>query len=271
MLNITLPGGDVRQVEVGTTVEALCREISMGLFRAATAARVDGAVVDLRTPLTADCTVEILTFADEDGRKAYRHTVSHILAQAVMHLFPNAKFAIGPAIDNGFYYDFDVETAFSVDDLAKIEDEMRAIIKQELPIEKFELDVEEAKKLMADQPYKLELIEEHAGKGEKISFYRQGDFVDLCAGPHLMTTGGIKAVKLQSATGAYWRGSEKNKMLQRIYGTAFPKKSELDAYLEQQEEAKKRDHNKLGRELEYFTTSEVIGQGLPILMPRVHA
>ena len=268
MLNITLPGGDIRQVEAGTTVEALCRDISMGLFRAATAARVDGAVVDLRTPLTADCAVEILTFNDEDGRKAYRHTVSHILAQAVMHLFPNAKFAIGPAIDNGYYYDFDVERAFTPEDLAAIEAEMQAIIKQELPIERFELDVAEAEKLMADQPYKLELIAEHAGKGEKISFYRQGDFVDLCAGPHLLTTGGIKAVKLLSATGAYWRGSEKNKMLQRIYGTAFPKRSELDAWIEQQEEAKKRDHNKLGRELELFTTSDVIGQGLPILLPK---
>ena len=268
MLNITLKGGDVRAVAENTTIEALCQEISMGLFRAACAARLDGQVVDLRTPLTADATLEILTFDDPDGQKAYRHTASHILAQAVMRLFPGVKFAIGPAIDNGFYYDFDKETAFTPEDLEKIEAEMKAIIKEDLPIERFELPIEEARTLMADQPYKLELMEEHAASGEPISFYRQGDFTDLCAGPHLMRTGGIKAYKLTSCTGAYWRGSEKNKMLQRIYGTAFPKRADLDAYLEQVEEAKKRDHNKLGRELELFTTSDVIGQGLPILLPK---
>ena len=268
MLNITLKGGDVRAVAENTTIEALCQEISMGLFRAACAARLDGQVVDLRTPLTADATLEILTFDDPDGQKAYRHTASHILAQAVMRLFPGVKFAIGPAIDNGFYYDFDKETAFTPEDLEKIEAEMKAIIKEDLPIERFELPIEEARTLMADQPYKLELMEEHAASGEPISFYRQGDFTDLCAGPHLMRTGGIKAYKLTSCTGAYWRGSEKNKLLQRIYGTAFPKRADLDAYLEQVEEAKKRDHNKLGRELELFTTSDVIGQGLPILLPK---
>ena len=268
MLNITLKGGDVCHVAENTPVEALCREISMGLFRAACAARVNGQVVDLRTPLTEDATLEILTFDDPDGQKAYRHTASHILAQAVMRLFPGVKFAIGPAIDNGFYYDFDKDGAFTPEDLEKIEAEMKAIIKEELPIERFELPIEEARKLMADQPYKLELMEEHAASGEAISFYKQGDFTDLCAGPHLMTTGGVKAFKLTSCTGAYWRGSEKNKMLQRIYGTAFPKRADLDAYLEQVEEAKKRDHNKLGRELELFTTSDIIGQGLPILLPK---
>ena len=242
MLNITCKGGDVRQVEPGTTVEALCRDISMGLYRAACAARLNGKVVDLRTVLNEDAELEILTFDDEDGKKAYRHTASHILAQAVLRLFPDTKLAIGPAIDGGFYYDFDSEKAFLPEDLAAIEQEMNKIIKEALPIEQFLLPAEEARQLMADQPYKLELLEEHASKGEAISFYRQGDFVDLCAGPHLPDTGRVKAVKLTSCTGAYWRGNEKNKMLQRIYGTAFPKKAELDAYLEQIEEAKKRDH-----------------------------
>ncbi|MBE6758179.1 MAG: threonine--tRNA ligase [Ruminococcaceae bacterium] len=268
MLNITLKGGDVKQVEHGTTIDALCREISMGLYRNACAARLNGAVVDLRTALTADAQLEILTFADPDGARAYRHTASHILAQAVRRLFPEVKLAIGPAVDNGFYYDFDRDVAFTPDDLAKIENEMRAIMKEALPIEAFELPPDEARARMADEPYKLELMEEHADKGETIKFYRQGDFTDLCAGPHLPDTGCVKAVKLTSCTGAYWRGNEKNKMLQRIYGTAFPKKSELEAYLLQVEEAKKRDHNKLGRELELFTTSEIIGQGLPIMLPK---
>ncbi len=268
MLNITLKGGDVKAVAENTTIDALCREISMGLYRNACAARLNGKVVDLRTALTADGELEILTFTDPDGAWAYRHTASHILAQAVRHLFPEVKLAIGPAVDNGFYYDFDRETPFTPEDLTKIEDEMRAIAKQALPIEAFELSVDEARALMKDEPYKLELIEEHAGKGETIKFYRQGDFTDLCAGPHLPDTGYVKAVKLTSCTGAYWRGNEKNKMLQRIYGTAFPKKSELEEYLLQVEEAKKRDHNKLGRELELFTTSDVIGQGLPIMLPK---
>ena len=267
MLNITLKGGDVRQVAENTTVEALCRDISMGLYRAACAARVDGETVDLRTPLTRDCTVEILTFEDEEGCRAFRHTASHILAQAVMHLFPEVKFAIGPAIENGFYYDFDKAEPFTADELEKIEKEMAAIAKEALPIERFEMDITEARKLMEDQPYKLELMEEHAGKGEAISFYRQGDFTDLCAGPHLMTTAPVKAVKLTSCTGAYWRGNEKNKMLSRIYGTAFPKKAELDAYLEQLEEAKKRDHRRLGKELGLFTILDE-GPGFPFFLPK---
>ncbi len=267
MLNITLKGGDSRQVAENTTVEALCRDISMGLYRAACAARVDGETVDLRTPLTKDCAVEILTFEDEDGRRAFRHTASHILAQAVMRLFPDVKFAIGPAIDNGFYYDFDKAEPFTADDLEKIEKEMAAIVKEGLPIERFELDIGEARGLMESQPYKLELMEEHAGKGEAISFYRQGDFTDLCAGPHLMTTAPVKAVKLTSCTGAYWRGDEKNKMLSRIYGTAFPKKAELDEYLERLEEAKKRDHRKLGKELGLFTILDE-GPGFPFFLPK---
>ena len=267
MLNITLKGGDVRQVEENTTVEALCRDISMNLYRAACAARINGEVCDLRTPLTEDCTLEILTFEDEDGQRAFNHTASHILAQAVMHLFPDTKFAIGPAIDNGFYYDFDKETPFTAEDLEKLEKEMAAIAKAALPIERFALDIEEAHKLMADQPYKIELMDEHAGKGEAISFYTQGDFTDLCAGPHLMTTAPVKAVKLTSCTGAYWRGSEKNKMLSRIYGTAFPKKSELDAYLARLEEAKKRDHRRLGQELGLFTMLDE-GPGFPFFLPK---
>ena len=267
MLNITLKGGDVRQVEENTTVEALCRDISMNLYRAACAARINGEVCDLRTPLTEDCTLEILTFEDEDGQRAFNHTASHILAQAVMHLFPDTKFAIGPAIDNGFYYDFDKETPFTAEDLEKLEKEMAAIAKAALPIERFALDIEEAHKLMADQPYKIELMDEHAGKGEAISFYTQGDFTDLCAGPHLMTTAPVKAVKLTSCTGAYWRGSEKNKMLSRIYGTAFPKKSELDAYLARLEEAKKRDHRRLGKELGLFTMLDE-GPGFPFFLPK---
>ena len=267
MLHITLKGGDVREVAENTTAEELCRDISMGLFRAACAVRIDGAVCDLRTPLTRDCAVEFLTFEDEDGRKAFRHTASHILAQAVLHLFPGVKFAIGPAIDNGFYYDFDREEAFSADDLEKIEAEMARIAKEALPIERFELPIGEARALMADQPYKLELMEEHADKGEAISFYRQGDFTDLCAGPHLMTTAPVKAVKLTACTGAYWRGSEKNKMLSRIYGIAFPKKSELDAYLERLEEAKKRDHRRLGRELGLFVMQDE-GPGFPFFLPK---
>ena len=267
MLHITLKDGDVREVRENTTVEALCRELSMGLYRAACAARIDGQVCDLRTPLTKDCALEILTFEDEDGRRAFRHTASHILAQAVMRLFPDVKFAIGPAIDNGFYYDFDKDTPFTQEDLEKLEKEMTAIAKESLPIERFGLEIGDARELMRDQPYKLELMEEHAGKGEAISFYRQGDFTDLCAGPHLMTTAPVKAVKLTSCTGAYWRGSEKNKMLSRIYGTAFPKKAELDAYLEQLEEAKKRDHRKLGKELGLFALMDE-GPGFPFFLPK---
>ena len=268
MIKVTLKDGSLRELEAPVSVAEFTKGISMGLYRNACCALVDGKVADLCDVIDRDCSLEILPFEDEQGRRAFNHTASHILAQAVQHLFPGVKFAIGPAIENGFYYDFDVETPFTPEDLEKLEAEMAAIVKQDLPIERFSLPIGEARKLMADQPYKLELIEEHAGRGEEISFRRQGDFTDLCAGPHLMSTGPVKAVKLTSCTGAYWRGSEKNKMLSRIYGCAFPKRSQLEEYLAAQEEARRRDHNKLGRELEYFTTVDVIGQGLPVLLPK---
>ncbi len=266
-MKLTLKDGSVKEYQGPVTAAEAAKDLSMGLYRAACAARVDGKVVDLRALLDRDCALEILTFADEEGQRAFNHTASHILAQAVTHLYPEAKFAIGPAIDNGFYYDFDLPAPFTTEDLVKLEKEMAAIVKADLPLEKFELDAAEALELMKDQPYKEELIQEHAGKGEKISFYRQGDFTDLCAGPHLMTTAPVKAVKLTSCTGAYWRGSEKNKMLCRVYGTAFPKKSELEAYLERIEEAKRRDHRKLGKELGLFMLTDE-GPGFPFFLPK---
>lgn len=269
MIKIALKD-DVREYESGITVAEVAKSLGAGLYKAACAGRVDGRVVDLRTPLAEDCSVEILTFAQEEGKQAYWHTTSHIMAQAVKRLFPDAKFAIGPSIERGFYYDFDLPRTLTPEDLPKIEAEMKKIIKENLPIERFLLSPAEAKKLMEEQeqPYKVELIEEHAGKGEDISFYRQGEFVDLCAGPHLLSTGGIKAVKLTAATSAYWRGDSKNKALQRVYGISFPKAAELEEYLAKVEEAKKRDHNVLGRQLEYFTTVDYIGQGLPIMLPK---
>jgi len=217
--------------------------------------------------LDQDCTLEICTFDDHDGKRAFWHSTSHILAQAVKRLYPAARFAIGPAIENGFYYDFDVEKPFTDEDLEKIQSEMKKIVKENLEITHFLLSADEALELMKEEPYKVELIREHAGKGEAISFYRQGEFVDLCAGPHLMSTGPIKALKLTSATGAYWRGSEKNKMLCRIYGTAYPKASQLEEYLHMLEEAKKRDHRRLGRELELFTILDE-GPGFPFFLPK---
>ncbi len=267
MLNITLKDGSIREVAEQTTIDAFCRDLSMGLYRVACAARINGEVVDLRTVLTADCTVEILTFDDPDGKKAYWHTVSHVMAQAVKRLYPDTKLTIGPSIDTGFYYDFDHPSGFTAEDLTAIEAEMKKIIKEALPLERFTLPRAEALELMKDEPYKQELIEALPADAE-ISFYRQGDFVDLCAGPHLPDTGRLKAVKLLSATGAYWRGDSNNKMLQRVYGIAFPKASELEEHLTKLEEARKRDHNKLGRELELFTTVDVIGQGLPVLLPK---
>ena len=267
MIQVTLKG-DVRSFESGVTPAEIAKGIGAGLYKAACAARVNGQVCDLRTPLTADCELEILTFDDADGKHAYWHTTSHVLAQAVKHLFPDAKFAIGPAIENGFYYDFDLPRSLSPEDLTAIEAEMKKIIKENIAIERFEESPEAAAARMEGQDYKLELIAEHAGKGENISFYQQGDFADLCAGPHLMSTGNLKAVKLTSVTGAYWRGDSTKKMLQRIYGISFPKAAQLDEYLAMVEEAKKRDHNKIGREMEFFTTVEEIGQGLPILLPK---
>ena len=269
MIKITLKGDVVREFPKGITAYEVAKEISMGLSKAACAVRINGENADLRTPLTEDCALEILTFDDEYGRWTFRHTASHILAQAVKRLFPNAKLAIGPAVADGFYYDFDVEQSFTPEDLTKIEAEMKKIVKEDLKLERFTKSREEAIKFFTekDEPYKVELAEGIA-EGEEISFYSQGDFSDLCAGAHLMSTAQVKAFKLTSATGAYWRGDSSKKMLCRVYGTAFPKASELEAHLAMLEEAKKRDHNKLGRELELFTTVDVIGQGLPILLPK---
>lgn len=267
MIKVDLKGSE-KEFESGVSVAEVAKSIGMGLYKSACAAKVNGEVCDLRTVLNEDCKVEILTFDDKEGKKAYWHTASHIMAQAVNRLYPGTKFAIGPAVDNGFYYDMELPQAITNDDLAKIEAEMKKIIKEDIEIERFELPVAEALELMKGQDYKEELIREHAAEGEHISFYKQGDFTDLCAGPHLMRTGNVKAVKLTSITGAYWRGDASNKMLQRLYGIAFPKQSLLEEHLTMMEEAKKRDHNKLGRELELFATSDVIGQGLPILLPK---
>ena len=269
MVKVTLKDGSVLEFDAGTTVLQVAESISQGLARAAVAAEVNGEVVSLTTTLDTDCSLNILTFDADAGKKVYRHTTSHILAQAVKRLFPDVKLAIGPAIENGFYYDFDMEGTFTQESLAKIEQEMKKIIEEKLPLERFELPREEAIRFMEEkgEPYKVELIRD-LPEDATLSFYRQGEFVDLCAGPHLPNTGKVKAFKLTQVAGAYWRGSEKNKMLQRIYGTAFSDKKDLNAYLLQQEEAKKRDHNKLGRELELFTTSDLIGQGLPILLPK---
>lgn len=267
MIKVDLKGSE-KEFESGVSVAEVAKSIGMGLYKSACAAKVNGEVCDLRTVLNEDCKVEILTFDDKEGKKAYWHTASHIMAQAVNRLYPGTKFAIGPAVDNGFYYDMELPQAITNDDLARIEAEMKKIIKEDIEIERFELPVAEALELMKGQDYKEELIREHAAEGEHISFYKQGDFTDLCTGPHLMRTGNVKAVKLTSITGAYWRGDASNKMLQRLYGIAFPKQSLLEEHLTMLEEAKKRDHNKLGRELELFTTSDVIGQGLPILLPK---
>ena len=267
---IKLKDGSIKEYDSPTAAAEITKDISMGLYRNACCVLVDGKVKDLRTVIDSDCSFEVLTFDDEDGKKAFNHTASHVMAQAVKRLYPNAKLTIGPAIENGFYYDFDIDTHFTRDDLDKIEKEMKAIIKENYPIEKFELPVDEAIKLMEEknEPYKIELIKEHAAKGEPISFYKQGEFTELCAGPHLMEMKVVKAFKLTNCTGAYWRGDSDNKMLCRVYGIAFPKASMLEDYLNMLEEAKKRDHNKLGRELELFTTVDYIGQGLPILLPK---
>ena len=269
MIKVTLKGDVVKEFNSGITAYEAAKEISMGLAKAACAARINGKNCDLRTPLTEDCSLEILTFDDEYGRWTFRHTASHILAQAVKRLYPEAKLAIGPAVDDGFYYDFDIETKFTPEDLDKIEAEMKKIVKENIPLQKSLMSRADAVKYFEEksEPYKVELVQD-LEEGAQISFYTQGDFTDLCAGAHLMSTGLVKAFKLTSATGAYWRGDSSKKMLCRIYGTAYPKASELEAHLERLEEAKKRDHNKLGRELELFTTVDVIGQGLPILLPK---
>ncbi len=267
-MKVVLKDGSVKEFAEAKSVYEIALDISEGLARMACAGEIDGEVVDLRTIVEKDCNLNILTANDKEGLAAYRHTTSHILAEAVKRVFPEAKLAIGPSIDTGFYYDFD-HAPFSREDLDRLEAEMKKIIKEGKKLEKFTLPREEAIRYMEEkgEPYKVELIQD-LKEDAVISFYRQGDFVDLCAGPHLMNTKSIKAFKLISSSGAYWRGSEKNKMLARIYGTAFPKKEELAAHLEYLENIKKRDHNKLGREMELFTTVDVIGQGLPLLMPK---
>ena len=266
MIHVTLKDGSVKEFENGISVMEIVKGLGAGLYKAACACKVNGELCDLRTVLNEDCALEVLTFDSEEGRRAFNHTASHVLAQAVKRLYPNAKLAIGPAIADGFYYDIDVEPAFGPDELEKIEAEMRKIAKEAYPIERFELDRAEADKLMAEEPYKLELIAEHSANGELVSFYKQGEFTDLCAGPHLPDTGRVKAVKLIQTTGAYWRGDAQNKMLCRVYGVAFPKQSELDAHLQMLEEAKKRDHRKLGKELELFDIFEE-GPGFPVFLP----
>ena len=269
MIKITLKDGSVKEVESGMSILEIAKGISEGLARVATAGKVNGEVKDLRTVINEDCSLEILTFeSDLDGKKAYWHTTSHIMAQAVKRLFPNVKLAIGPAIDDGFYYDFDVEKPFSDEDKAKIEDEMKKIIKEDLQIERFELPRAEAIKLMKDknEDYKVELIED-LPEGEVISFYKQGEFTDLCAGPHLISTGKVKAIKILSSSGAYWRGDEHNKMLQRIYAISFPKNTLLEEHLAKLEDARNRDHRKIGKELELFMTHELVGSGLPMYLP----
>ena len=270
MISIELKDGSKKQVNEGTSIIEVAKEISEGLARVALAGRVNGKVVDLRYKLNKDCKLEILTFDDEDGKKAYWHTTSHIMAQAIKRLYKDTKIqlAIGPAIENGFYYDFDTDYKFSNADFEKIEAEMKKIIKEDLPIERFELPRNEAIKLMKDagEDYKVELIED-LPEDEALSFYKQGEFVDLCAGPHLMSTGKVKSVKLLATSGAYWRGDERNKMLQRIYGISFPKASLLDEHLQMLEEAKQRDHRKLGKDLELFMTHKLVGSGLPMYLP----
>ena len=266
MVKITLKDGSEMEVEKGLSILEITKKISEGLARVATCAEVNGEVKDLRTVIKEDCTLNILTFDSLNGKKAYWHTTSHVLAQAIKRLYPEIKLAIGPAIDNGFYYDFDTDTPFTPEMLEKIEAEMKKIIKEDLTIERFSLPKQDALNLMKDEPYKQELINE-LPEGEEISFYKQGDFTDLCAGPHLLSTGKLKAVKLLSSSGAYWRGNENNKMLQRIYGIAFPKSSELDEYVNMIEEAKKRDHRKLGKELELFFFDET-APGMAYWLPK---
>ncbi len=270
MVKLKLKDGSIMEVEKGSSILDVAKKISEGLARIATCGEINGKVEDLRYEINEDCELVIHTFQDDDleGKKAYWHTTSHIMAQAIKRLYGDVKLTIGPAIENGFYYDFDTEKHFSEEDFEKIEEEMKKIIKEDLPIERYSLPREEAIKFMKenDEPYKVELIEE-LPEGEEISFYKQGEFVDLCAGPHLMSTGKVKVVKLLSASGAYWRGNENNKMLQRVYGISFPKKAQLEDYLNLLQEAKERDHRKIGKELDLFMTHELVGSGLPMYLP----
>ena len=268
MIKITLKDGSVKEIEKPMSILDIAKSISEGLARVATCGEVDGEVKDLRFVVEKDCTLNILTFDSLDGKKAYWHTTSHIMAQAVKRLFPDVRLAIGPAIDEGFYYDFDVEKPFTEEDKTKIEEEMKKIIKENLDIERFELPKAEAIKLMKEknEDYKVELIEDLA-EGEVISFYKQGEFVDLCAGPHLMSTGKVKSVKILSSSGAYWKGDEHNKMLQRIYAISFPKASQVEEYMQILEDRKARDHRKIGKDLKLFMTHPLVGAGLPMYLP----
>lgn len=270
MIRLTLKDGSVREIENAMPASEIIKGIGMGLYKAACCVKINGEVCDLRTVVDSDCEFEVLTFDSKYGKDTFWHTASHLMAQAVKNLYPEAKLARGPATENGFYYDFEVAKPFAPADLTAIEAEMKKLSKEGYELERFELPVDEALKLMEErkEDYKIELIHKHDNKGEKLSFYKQGDFVDLCAGPHIMSVAPIKAVKLLSCTGAYWGKAEDGKQLSRIYGTAFPKASMLDEHLKALEEAKLRDHNKIGRELEYFTTVDYIGQGLPILLPK---
>ena len=267
-MKVTLKDGSSKEYSQAMSIIDIAKDISEGLARVACVAELDGEVVDLRTIVDGEHTLNILTFDSDEGKAAFRHTASHVLAQAIKRLYPDAKCAIGPSIEEGFYYDFDI-APLDREALDKIEKEMKKIVKEGATLERFTLPRQEAIDLMKkrEEPYKVELIEDLPEDAE-ISFYQQGEYIDLCAGPHLMNTKPLKAMKLISSSGAYWRGNEKNKMLTRVYGTAYTKKADLDAYLEHLEDIKKRDHNKLGRELELFTTVDVIGQGLPLLMPK---
>ena len=268
MIKIELKDGSIKEIESGKSIFEIAKSISEGLARVATAGKVNGEVKDLRTIINEDCRLEIVTFDScIDGKTAYWQTTSHIMAQAIKRLFPEVKLAIGPAIDEGFYYDFDTEKPFTDEDKEKIEQEMKKIIKEDLAIERFSLPKKEALELMKDEPYKQELIND-LKNGEEISFYKQGEFTDLCAGPHLMSTGKVKSIKILNSSGAYWRGSEKNKMLQRIYAISFPKASLLEEHMHLLEEAKERDHRKIGKELKLFMTHKLVGSGLPMYLPK---
>ena len=266
MINVELKG-DVRQFEAGVSAADVAKSIGMGLYKSACAAKVNGEVCDLRTALNEDCTLEILTFEDEGGKHAFWHTAAHVMAQAVQHLFPGAHFGIGPALENGWYYDIKADRPLTTGDFEAIEAEMKKIVKEDLPLEKRVITVEEGREIFAGQTYKLELLEEYAEKGWELTVYKQGDFTDLCAGPHLMSTGAIKAVKLTKVAAAYWRGDASRDSLDRLYGIAFPKASGLEEYLKLMEEAAKRDHRRLGKELELFTLLEE-GPGFPFFLPK---
>ncbi len=270
MIKLTLKDGSVREIEKAMPASEIIKDIGMGLYKAACCVKLDGEVFDMRTVVDHDCEFEVMTFDSKAGKETFWHTASHLMAQAVKNLYPEAKLARGPATETGYYYDFGVDKPFTQADLDKIEAEMKKLAKQGFELERFELPADEAVKLMQDrnEDYKIELIHKHDDKGEKLSFYKQGDFVDLCAGPHIMNVSAIKATKLLSCTGAYWGDASENKQLCRVYGVSFPKASMLDEHLKMLEEAKLRDHNKLGRELEYFTTVDYIGQGLPIMLPK---